>query len=189
MAIVTVITGLAGSGKTHYLDKIVGVERFNEGVRPDKPANFQNFLNVLARGEDCAIVEIAYIEEYWRDRLVSLVHARFPETIFEWVYFENDVEAAMQIALTIPTEGRKQTECRVTSGRTKIQIPGEVSLKIFRIPSWRSLHKSQYWSHAVSDAKLLTCPPVLNYREDLGSGLYLLSIAVILFSFSRLDTT
>jgi hypothetical protein len=139
MATVTVITGLAGSGKTHYLDKIVGVERFNEGVRPDKPENFQNFLEVLARGEDCAIVEIAYIAEYWRNQLVSLIHARFPETIFEWVYFENDVEAANANCLNDPDRSDENKRGNVANNKRwthQYQIPAEaVPLKIFRIPS------------------------------------------------------
>jgi hypothetical protein len=88
MATVTVIKGLSGSGKTEYLNQMVDVIPFNEGVRPDKPENMDKFLDALGTGKDCAIVEIAYLTEYGRNELVRLVRERFPDTVFKWVYFK-----------------------------------------------------------------------------------------------------
>jgi len=68
MATVTVLLGLCGSGKSDYLTKMTGVEKFEEGVRPDLTENWQRFLDTLALAKDCAIIaEISGRVEFGRD--------------------------------------------------------------------------------------------------------------------------
>jgi len=141
MATVTVITGLSGSGKTEYLNQMVDVIPFNEGVRPDKPENMEKFLDALGTGKDCAIVEIAYLTEYGRNELVRLVRERFPDTDFKWVYFKNDLETANANCLNEPRRDKKMREGNVANNIVWTQIydiPDDaVPLEIFPIASLR----------------------------------------------------
>lgn len=139
MATVTVITGLCGSGKSEYLKQMTGVISFDEGVRPDQPTNMQKFLDVLEMGKDCAIVEIAYIAEHWRNELVRQVTERFPDTIFKWVYFENDLEKANANCLNDPKRSMEAREGNLrlnTRWTESYSIPeGADVLKIFPLPA------------------------------------------------------
>src|SRR5258706_3106909 len=138
MATVTVITGLCGSGKSEYLKEMVGIIPFDEGVRPDKPENMEKFLDALATGTDCAIVEIAYITDYGRNELVRLVRERFPDTVFKWIYFKNDLEMANANCLNDPRRDKKMREGNVANNMEWTQIydiPDDgVLLEIFPIP-------------------------------------------------------
>jgi hypothetical protein len=114
------------------------VARFEEGVRPDQPKNWQRFLDALAAGQDSAIVEIAYISQAARDELVRLVRERYPDTIFKWMYFENNLAAANWNCLNDPKRPKDKAEGNFVQNEqwTKLyDIPeGADVLKIFRIP-------------------------------------------------------
>lgn len=139
MATVTVITGLCGSGKTYYAERMSGVRVFNEGVRPDMHENMQKFLDVLATGKDCAIVEVAYLTEYGRSELVRIVRDRFPETVFKWVYFENDLEKANSNCMNDAErdEEMRRGNVELNNRWTRIyKIPADATvLEIFRRPA------------------------------------------------------
>ena len=93
MATVTVILGLCGSGKTTFAKQLAAVSVFDEGVAPGWPKH-EAFLDALADGKDCAIVEVAYCFASVRDDFVRETLRRHPETRFNWVCFENDVQGA-----------------------------------------------------------------------------------------------
>jgi hypothetical protein len=114
MATVTVVLGLCGSGKTTFVKNLVGVTVFDEGVAPGWPKHV-DFQNALAAGEDCAVVEIAYCSMTARDEFVRHVLSIRPDTKFNWVCFENDLEAA-------------NASCRADVSRTSELIRGNVSL-------------------------------------------------------------
>ena len=143
MPTVTVITGLAGSGKTEFLNKMVGVECFDEGVRTDQPqkfgGNLQRFLDAIGSGRNCAIVEIAYLTQKARDELERVVGARYSETVFNWIFFENNPEAANWNCFNDPNRTQEQAEGSVWNNKrwTKLyEIPnGAAVQKIRKIPA------------------------------------------------------
>ena len=140
MSTVTVITGLSGSGKTHLGKemKMAGVKLFNERVRPDLPQNWPRFFKELAAGYDCAVVEIAYLRQWARDELLRKVRQRYPDTVFEWIFFENDLEAANWNCINDPDRTPEQIEADLKHNAhwtMLYEIPdGTTPQKIFRLP-------------------------------------------------------
>ena len=113
LAAITAILGLCGSGKSSLAKRLAGVELFDEGVAPGWP-NHGRFLEALAAGKDCAIVEVAYCIEEQRIEFVNGILARYPGTTFNWLCLENDLAAA-------------NANCREDPARTKDQIEGNIA--------------------------------------------------------------
>jgi hypothetical protein len=138
VATVTVILGLCGSGKSHYLKNMSNVEPFEEGAWPDNRKEWKRFLDTLAMGKDCGVIEIAYITEDGRDELVRLVGGRYPDTNFEWICFKNDLATANWNCLNDPERPRDRAEGNVAQNNCwthQYTIPkGAVVHDIFKIP-------------------------------------------------------
>jgi len=113
------------------------VTLLNEGFRKEQPENWQRFLEELAAGHDCALIEIAYLRQWKRDELVREVRKLYPDTNFEWIYFENDLEAANWNCVNDPdrTPEKIAGDLRNNERWTKqYKIPEGTSVrKIFRI--------------------------------------------------------
>jgi len=93
---------------------MIGVKRFDEGVRPDEAQKFgktlQCFLDAIGSGRNCAIVEIAYVTQHARHELKRVIGVRHPETVFNWIFFENDPKAANWNCLNDPNRSQEQAE-------------------------------------------------------------------------------
>ena len=89
-------------------------------------------------GKDCAIIEIAYITQTARDILTRLVHEVYPETTFQWVYFEKNLEAANWNCINDPKRTKEQAFGNIEKNQQwthSYEIPECVEvIKIFRIP-------------------------------------------------------
>jgi hypothetical protein len=139
VATVTVILGLSGSGKSDFLGRMVRVKKFDEGTLPELPDNWQRFLDALASGQDCAIIEIRYLTEPARRKLVEEVRRVYPDTIFNWICFENDLETANSNCCNDPKRNEKTVNGDLFHNAQWTDLyeypEGAVILKIFPIPS------------------------------------------------------
>jgi hypothetical protein len=139
MPTVTVILGLCGSGKSYFLKRMVGVEPFEEGVIPELPQNWRRFFDALAEGKHCAIIEIRYLTEPARRKLVEEVRRVYPDTIFNWICFENDLGTANSNCRNDPKRNEEKVNGDLdhnTQWTQSYEYPkGAVVLKIFPLPS------------------------------------------------------
>lgn len=117
---------------------MVGVKRFEEGVVPEQPHNWQRFFDALAEGKDCAIIEVRYLTEPGRQKLVEEVRKVHPDTIFNWVCFENDVATANANCRNDPKRSKEMSEGNVLLNERWTHLyeypKGAIVLKIFRLP-------------------------------------------------------
>jgi hypothetical protein len=94
-AMVTVILGLCGSGKSTLATELAGqgCALFDEGVFPGY-SNWAPFLDAVAEGRDCVVVEVAYNTEDARRFLTQTVEQAKPGTTVKYICFENDLAVA-----------------------------------------------------------------------------------------------
>lgn len=89
---VTGVIGLSGSGKTHLVDHMTGVRKFQESFLAHK----DEFFAALKAGENCVVSERALLHEEAREQFVREILAVVPDAKIKWVCFANDLEKANQ---------------------------------------------------------------------------------------------
>lgn len=103
MAKLIIISGLPGSGKTHYLDNLIasGVidedrcyDDFHAGAYNDSPTVessrwFIPLVSNLRAGNDCIVSDIEFCLKSRRDNLIEAIRSRVPSTKLEIRCFEN----------------------------------------------------------------------------------------------------
>jgi hypothetical protein len=128
---------------------MVDVEPFEEGLLPPRLVaqlgldpqlldEWHRFLDALAAGKNCAVIEIKYIAEVYRIDLVKEARERYPDTNFEWICFKNDLATANWNCLNDPERPRDRAEGNVAQNNCwthQYTIPkGAVVHDIFKIP-------------------------------------------------------
>jgi hypothetical protein len=71
------------------------------------------FFDALAEGNNCAIIEVRYLTQPGRQKLVEEVRKVHPDTIFNWVCFENDVATANANCRNDPKRSKEMSEGNV----------------------------------------------------------------------------
>jgi len=84
----TLVLGLAGSGKSHYFENhLSGYNRLFDG-------NYAELLGLLRSGKYCVLTELKYMNPANRDPFVESVQHAVPRVTIEYVCFENNLEIA-----------------------------------------------------------------------------------------------
>ncbi len=94
------VTGLPGSGKSHYLDRLgrEGFERFDDfksGAVDNSPAfkassRFAALVVALRKGGNCAVGDIDFCRATARAEADTVIRLEVPTAEVEWRCFEND---------------------------------------------------------------------------------------------------
>jgi hypothetical protein len=117
---------------------MVGVEVFEEGLLPELP-DWQRFFAALEKEKNCGVIEIRYLTESGRRGLVEEVRRVYPDTTFNWICFENDLETANSNCRDDPmrNDGKIKGDLYHNAQWTQLyKYPeGAVVLKIFPLPS------------------------------------------------------
>lgn len=98
MATITFITGLCGSGKTHYSNELhlktgaIIFEGIGKGIESNN--NWQMIICRLKAGSDCIVEEMDFCFQEPRDNAIKYIRENTPETVIKWLCFENDIESA-----------------------------------------------------------------------------------------------
>ena len=108
------------------------------GLDPQLLDEWHRFLDALAAGKNCAVIEIKYIAEVYRIDLVKEARERYPDTNFEWICFKNDLATANWNCMNDPERPRDRAEGNVAQNNCwthQYTIPkGAVVHDIFKIP-------------------------------------------------------
>jgi hypothetical protein len=102
MATLTIIVGLAGSGKSYLTKEIAAknnIPAFDDFLarnlipRATESQGFCSVLVNLQRGYDCVANEVCLVHEDKRAALEKLLHSIFEDTVtVQWIFFENNPE-------------------------------------------------------------------------------------------------
>lgn len=87
---ITVVTGLAGSGKS-YFARSLPADLLMDDDFFDRQSDF---MAALREDRNCVIVEAAFMFPKNRDLLAQWLGTNVPNAQVEWIFFENDLAAA-----------------------------------------------------------------------------------------------
>jgi hypothetical protein len=90
---VTFILGLCGSGKSHLAAGIAAGAKFDEGFLLDEEQH-QALFAALRSGEDCVVVEFAYVLAEERRKILAEIEGAVPGVDVEWLCIENHLARA-----------------------------------------------------------------------------------------------
>lgn len=111
MGRLTIVVGLPGSGKTHYLrTESTGCPKvFDDFLARDRYSDGGLFavLSALRDGGDCVIDEAGFCDQGQRDGFVRCIRRLFPGLEIEMVYFAPDVGACLRNLLGDYLAGRR----------------------------------------------------------------------------------
>jgi hypothetical protein len=135
MATLTVIVGLPGSGKSHYMHQHgascqgVCAEDYMADSRDNSSElrhsrHHDALIRALRDGKDCMIADIEFCRLEKQDKLTSLIAAHVPGAAITWICFEND---PVQSKLNAERRGRAD----IAAELAKID---ELS-KVYHVPS------------------------------------------------------
>ena len=132
MAVVTIILGLCGSGKTFTANKLVGVKKFDEGFIVEEHQQ-EELFDSLRAGKDCVVIEIHFCWSEFRDPFIQRVLKEAPGTTIEWIAFENDLATANRNCRLRENKGDAERHIEINDrlSRKYTMPPGAEVKKIF----------------------------------------------------------
>src|SRR5207244_2733612 len=109
MAVLTIVGGLPGSGKTTCLNQL-RKERVDLGLvesdyKKDSISHraemihskhHDNLVPALAAGKDCVIADIVFVRRSKQCEIQDLIRSKVPGVTIQWVIFENDWEQCIR---------------------------------------------------------------------------------------------
>ena len=104
MSKITFIQGLVASGKSHLASILESKGAFkidDKGLNPtgqwcsDFNRNYPIVKSMLEGGTDCVVVEVFYNQQANRDFIERKIASEVPGTEIEWIFYENNIEAAL----------------------------------------------------------------------------------------------
>ena len=108
MTQLTFVTGLPGSGKSHYtgiLAQQTGAEFIDDykkhsldgSLAFQRSRNYERLIALLSEGRDCIVNDIDFYEPSSRQEAIDALVSQFrTELDIKWVFFEKNIEACVQ---------------------------------------------------------------------------------------------
>jgi predicted kinase len=102
-----VVSGLPGSGKSHYLDALLAAGEadyichdFHARAVGDSKlvrdsVHLSELLEALRTGKTCAVADVAFCREQRRDAFIEVVKGAIPDVLIELRCFRNDPTACL----------------------------------------------------------------------------------------------
>jgi GTPase SAR1 family protein len=145
VAVLTVVVGLPGSGKSHYINRlieshVVQKERTcgdyflncrDNILEVTRSPFFEPMINYLRRDLDCTVADISFCECYILKMFRAIVLSVIPTVIIREIYFANSPLACRRNLRHSPNEHNRLQEINRLSEHYAVP-PGCTAIEVFQ---------------------------------------------------------
>jgi hypothetical protein len=137
---VVFVVGLAGSGKSHYIERLRPDWACDEGFMAAglHEANHRKLVRMLRMGKLCAVAELQLLNRYVRPGYAQRLKRNVPSARVRWVFFENNLSAAnrnCRLRKNKPMDRGGKAHIRLNEARSPYYYvpPGAKTIRIHRL--------------------------------------------------------